>query len=97
MISGYTKVIEAQLNLGAIAGANKIFRGLKAGKAADLNDMFQSMGVTPQSIKSLQKLVDDGVIEFGADGHVAAMNVSRWPNRIREDFGLASLRLKADR
>ena len=93
MISGYTKVIEAQLNLGAIAGANKIFRGLKAGKAADLNDMFQSMGVTPQSIKSLQKLVDDGVIEFGADGHVAAMNVSRWPNRIREDFGLASLRL----
>jgi len=93
MISGYTKVVESQIQLGAIAGANKIFRGLKAGKPDDLNDMFKSMGVTKGSIKSLQKLVDDGVIEFGEHGHVERLNVQQWPMRIREDFGIASLRL----
>lgn len=93
MISGYTKVLEAQLNLGAIASANKIFRSLKAGKAGDLQDMFNSMGVTPKSVQALQKLVDDGTIEFGSHGHIEKLNVDKWPMRIREDFGMSSLRI----
>ena len=93
MLSGYTKVLESQLKLGAVAASNKIFRNLRDGKSADLTDMFGSMGLDAASITKLQKLVDDGTIAFNADGHVEALNVQKWPMDIREDYGLASLRL----
>lgn len=89
-LSGYTAVMEAQLNMASLAVSNKIFRGLRNGE--DLSALTRGIGLTEQTVAKLRGLIDNGTVQFLDNGHLDRLNPDTWPTRLREEFGLALTR-----
>jgi len=91
VLSGYTRVLEGQLRLGALSVTDKIFRSIKDG--SDISALLRTAGIDTETYRALKKLVDSGTIEFNEFGHVDRMNPERWNPELREDYGRALLRV----
>lgn len=91
VLSGYTKVLTGQLQIGALSITNKIFRSMRDN--VDIGDLMRTSGFDSFTAKELKKLVDTGVIEFNSAGHVDKLNVDQWSEELRDSYGRAVLRV----
>ena len=90
-LSGYTKVLEGQLKVGALSITNKIFKSLRSGE--DISALLRTSGFDQSTVNMLRQFIDDGTIEFNAAGHVDKLNVEKWPAEVRDSFGRSILRV----
>lgn len=92
VVSGYTKVMEAQINTGACAFTNKVFRKLKAEGYSATDPFWRSYGIGSAQAVELQKLIDSGTVKFNKYGHLDRLNPEQWSAKLRESYGLSTLR-----
>jgi hypothetical protein len=91
VLSGYTRVLTGQLQIGALSVTNKIFRAFKSGE--DITSLLKTSGFDKNTVQELRKLMDSGLIEFNAAGHVDKLNVDKWSPELRDSYGRAILRV----
>lgn len=91
VLSGYTRVLTGQLQIGALSITNKIFRSLRDG--TDITALLKTSGFDTFTATELHRLVNDGTIEFNAAGHVDKLNIDRWTPELRDSYGRAVLRV----
>lgn len=91
-ISGYRKVMEAQMNTGACAFTNKVFRKLRDEGYSASDSFWRNYGITGEQAGKLKELIDDGTIKFTKYGHVDGINPEKWDSALRESYGLSTMR-----
>lgn len=86
-VSGFYAVRSFQQKVATVSMADKIFQRIKAG--GDENAITEALGL---SVENLKRYVDNGMIEFDADGSVNKLNMEKWDAGDAEDFALGLAR-----
>lgn len=96
-IQAYTSVFNfvrgKQQKVAVLGMMDKVFRTLRNDDFDGMLARFESdFGLGRVELDELQRMVDDGTIEFAARGHVESMNFDKWDPDLRDTFAGAMLR-----
>jgi len=92
-VSGFNFVRGEQHKVAVAATVDKIFQALR-GTTGDIDPkfaarMWKDFGLDDHTIKKLRNQIEDGNVEFHADGFVNAINSQNWDDELQDLFAVA--------
>jgi hypothetical protein len=91
--SMFNHVRGAQQKTAALGVMDKVFRQIKRGATkGEMNRMWGDLGLDAPTVARLKGLIDDGTIEFSANGSVNRMHADKWDGDLQDIVGSSIIR-----